>query len=57
MKDLDKLTISIEKLQPNSQYDFKHSGEPIDETLFNSIKWVSMNNLTWLSVKAEMDKL
>ena len=58
MTDFDKLTLSIEKLQPNSQYTLTCNDESnIDETLFNSINWVSSNSLTWAAVKAEMDKL
>ena len=58
MTDFDKLTVSIETLQPNSQYTLSCENEnTIDETLFNSIKWVSENSLTWSQVKVEMDKL
>ena len=58
MTDFDKLTLSIETLQPNSQYTLSCQDENnIDETLFNSINWVSTNNLTWTQVKEEMDKL
>ena len=56
MTDLDKMTVSIEKLQPNSQYTI-HNTKTVDETLFNSINWVSSNSLTWSAVKTEMDKL
>ena len=58
MIDFDKMTVSIEKLQPNSQYTLTCNDESnIDEALFNSINWVSSNSLTWTAVKAEMDKL
>ena len=58
MTDFDKLTLSIEKLQPNSQYTLTCNDESnIDEALFNSINWVSSNSLTWTQVKTEMDKL
>ena len=58
MTDFDKLTVSIEKLQSNSQYTLTCNDESnIDEALFNSINWVSSNSLTWTAVKAEMDKL
>ena len=58
MIDIDKMTVSIEKLQPNSEYVI-HYSEPasVDEALFNSIDWHSSNSLTWTAVKAEMDKL
>ena len=58
MTDFDKLTLSIIKLQPNSQYTLSCNDESnIDEALFNLINWVSSNSLTWTAVKAEMDKL
>tara|TARA_R100000329_G_scaffold44391_1_gene41512 strand:+ start:216 stop:392 length:177 start_codon:yes stop_codon:yes gene_type:complete len=58
MTDFDKFTLSIEKLQPNSQYTLSCNDEnTIDEELFNSINWISENSLTWSQVKAEMDKL
>ena len=58
MTDFDKLTVSIETLQPNSQYTLSCTDEnTIDEALFNSINWISENNLTWTAVKTEMDKL
>ena len=58
MTDLDKMTVSIEKLQGNSQYILSCQNENnVNEALFNSIQWVSTNNLTWTAVKAEMDKL
>lgn len=58
MTDFDKMTVSIEKLQPNSEYVI-HYSEPasVDEALFNTIDWHSSNSLTWTAVKAEMDKL
>ena len=58
MKDIDKMTVSIEKLQPDSEYVL-HYSEPasVDEALFNTIDWVSTNSLTWTKVKEEMDKL
>jgi hypothetical protein len=55
--DFDKMTVSIEKLQANSEYTLEYDGGNVDEALFNSIYWVSSNSLTWTAVKAEMDKL
>tara|TARA_R100001510_G_C7484114_1_gene94813 strand:- start:9 stop:182 length:174 start_codon:yes stop_codon:yes gene_type:complete len=57
MTDLDKMTVSIEKLQPNSEYTLSNNNNTVDETLFNSINWISSNSLTWSQVKTEMDKL
>ena len=58
MTDFDKLTVSIETLQPNSQYTLSCNDEnTIDEALFNSINWISENNLTWSQVSAEMGTL
>mgnify|MGYP003114432473 FL=1 len=57
MTDFDKMTVSIEKLQANSEYTLEYDGGNVDEALFNSINWVSSNSLTWTAVKAEMDKL
>ena len=57
MTDLDKMTVSIEKLQPNSEYNINSNSDTVDETLFNSIVWTSSNSLTWTAVKTEMDKL
>ena len=57
MIDFDKMTVSIEKLQANSEYTLEYDGGNVDEALFNSINWVSSNSLTWTAVKAEMDKL
>jgi len=57
MTDLDKMTFSIEKLQPNSEYTLSSDTFTADETVFNSINWISSNSLTWTAVKAEMDKL
>jgi len=57
MTDFDKMTTSIEKLQANSQYTIDYNGGTVNEALFNSINWISTNNLTWAAVKAEMDKL
>ena len=57
MTDFDKMTLSIKKLQDNSEYTIQYNGDAIDEALFNSIDWHSTNNLTWLQVKEEMDKL
>ena len=57
MTDLDKLSLSIEKLQPNSEYVLHCDDDVIDETVFNKIDWKSSNSLTWTKVKAEMDKL
>ena len=57
MTDLDKMTVSIEKLQPNSEYTLNSDSSTVDETLCNSINWNSSNSLTRSQVKAEMDKL
>ena len=57
MIDFDKMTISIEKLQPNSEYSIEYDSCSVDEALFNSINWISTNSLSWLQVKEEMDKL
>ena len=57
MIDFDKMTISIEKLQPNSEYSIEYNSGSVDEALFNSINWISTNSLTWTQVKTEMDKL
>ena len=57
MNDFDKMTLSIENLQANSKFNISYDGGAVDEALFNSIDWVSENNLTWSQVKAEMDKL
>ena len=56
MNDFDKMTVCIKKLQDNSEYTVDFS-DVVDETLFNSINWISTNNLTWTQVKEEMDKL
>ena len=55
MKDIDKLTLSIEKLQPSSQYVFR--GDVVSEERFNSIEWHTENTLTWSEVNVEMDRL
>ncbi len=57
MKDFDKMTVSIEKLQANSQYTIDYDGGTVDENLFNSINWESTNSLNWTTVKTEMDTL
>tara|TARA_R100000482_G_C5072907_1_gene122329 strand:+ start:492 stop:665 length:174 start_codon:yes stop_codon:yes gene_type:complete len=57
MIDFNKMTISIEKLQPNSEYTIDYNNSTVNETLFNSINWISTNSLTWTAVKEEMDKL
>ena len=57
MTDFDKMTVSIEKLQANSEYTLEYDGGNVNEALFNSINWVSTNNLTWTQVNTEMDKL
>ena len=57
MTDFDKMTISITNLQANSEYSVEYDGGAVDEALFNSIDWVSENNLTWSQVSAEMDTL
>jgi len=56
MTDFDKMTTSIEKLQANSEYNIPYNSE-VNEALFNSITWVSINNLSWSQVQAEMDRL
>ena len=55
MNEIDKLTLSIEKLQPSSQYVFR--GDVVSEERFNSIEWHTENTLTWSEVNAEMDRL
>ena len=55
MNEIDKLTLSIEKLQPSSQFVFK--GDVVSEERFNSIEWHTENTLTWSEVNAEMDRL
>ena len=58
MTDFDKMTVSIEKLQPNSSYRLRADPEStVNEEMFNKIEWKSTNNLTWSQVKEEMDKL
>jgi|TARA_R100001591_G_scaffold88032_1_gene94078 hypothetical protein len=58
MTDFDKMTVSIQKLQPNSVYRLRADTEStVNEEMFNKIEWTSTNNLTWAEVKAEMDKL
>jgi len=57
MTDFDKMTISIEKLQPNSEYIIHYSTGAVNEALFNSIDWDSSNSLTWSAVKEKMDSL
>jgi len=57
MTDFDKMTVSIEKLQTNSQYTIDYNGGTVNEALFNSINWESTNSLNWTAVKTEMDKL
>ena len=58
MTDFDKMTVSIQKLQPNSVYRLRADTEStVNEEMFNKIEWKSTNNLTWTAVKAEMDKL
>jgi hypothetical protein len=58
MTDFDKMTVSIQKLQPNSVYRLRADTEStVNEEMFNKIEWTSTNNLTWSQVKAEMDKL
>jgi hypothetical protein len=56
MKDIDKLTLSIDKLQPNSKYKVK-AGDIVSEETFNSIEWHTENTLTWSAVNAEMTRL
>jgi len=55
MNEIDKLTLSIEKLQPNSQYIFR--GDVVSEERFNSIEWHTENTLTWSAVQTEMTRL
>ena len=55
MNEIDKLTLSIEKLQPNSQYVFR--GVVVNEERFNSIEWHTENTLTWSAVQTEMTRL
>jgi len=57
MTDYDKMTISITNLQANSEYSIEYDGGSVDEALFNSIDWVSENNLTWSQVQTEMANL
>ena len=57
MNNFDKMTVSIKNLQSNSEYSIEYNGGAVDEVLFNSINWVSENNLTWSQVQTEMDKL
>tara|TARA_Y100001938_G_C7935270_1_gene351450 strand:+ start:590 stop:763 length:174 start_codon:yes stop_codon:yes gene_type:complete len=57
MTDFDKMTRSIKNLQDNSEYTIQYNGGVVDEQLFNSIDWISENNLTWSQVQTEMDKL
>ena len=57
MTDFDKMTISITNLQANSEYSVEYDGGAVDEALFNSIDWVSENNLTWSQVQTEMSTL
>ena len=57
MNNVDKLSYSIQKLQPNSEYVLNIKNDVIDESVFNSITWVTVNNLTWSEVLDEMEKL
>ena len=57
MNDFDKMTLSIENLQANSKFNISYDGGAVDEALFNSIDWVSENNLTWSQVQTEMSTL
>ena len=55
MNEIDKLTLSIEKLQPKSQYIFR--GDVVSEERFNSIEWHTENTLPWSAVQTEMTRL
>ena len=57
MTDFDKMTTSIKNLQDNSEYTIQYNGGVVDEQLFNSIDWISENNLTWSQVQTEMSTL
>ena len=57
MTDFDKMTRSIKNLQDNSEYTIQYNGGVVDEQLFNSIDWISENNLTWSQVQTEMSTL
>ena len=57
MNNVDKLSFSIQKLQPNSEYVLNINDDTVNEEIFNSITWISANNLKWSEVLAEMEKL
>ena len=57
MNNVDKLSYSIQKLQPNSEYVLNINDDTVNEEIFNSITWISVNNLKWSEVLAEMEKL
>ena len=57
MNNIDKLSLSIQKLQPNSEYTLNVNNDDVNENVFNSITWVSTKNLSWSQVQAEMDRL
>jgi hypothetical protein len=57
MNNVDKLSYSIQKLQPNSEYILNMNDDVVNENVFNSITWVTVNNLTWSEVLDEMEKL
>lgn len=57
MNNVDKLSYSIQKLQPNSEYVLNINDDTVNEDVFNSITWVTVNNLTWSEVLDEMEKL
>ena len=57
MNNVDKLSYSIQKLQPNSEYVLNINDDTVNEEIFNSITWISSNNLKWSEVLAEMEKL
>tara|TARA_R100001015_G_scaffold10899_1_gene4490 strand:+ start:516 stop:689 length:174 start_codon:yes stop_codon:yes gene_type:complete len=57
MNNVDKLSYSIQKLQPNSEYILNINDDVVNENVFNSITWVTVNNLTWSEVLDEMEKL
>ena len=64
MDNVDKLFSSIETLKPNTPLVFRTS--VVTEETFNTIEWEvdgsftttnPHSELTWIKVKAEMDKL
>ena len=57
MNNIDKLSFSIQKLQPNSEYVLNINDDTVNEEIFNSITGISTNDLKWSEVLAEMEKL